>query len=229
MQKNGQQPHLLMYQCTKFLFYVRLTISLYMLETFEELPLYQWVIENKKRLGYLFLACVALILWVGRWQTQQTQQEQQQLFAMPQMLKTLQSTDSASTDQKIATIQQLHHSLKKYPHFAPFYDAPAAQLLLLQDHTPQALPFAEASLARASHQLPSAYTQYAQVSLALAQGNIAESLVDTENAYHSFTDKERSPALYAATVSRLAALHQIYGDKTKAKTLWEEWRRLQTK
>jgi hypothetical protein len=137
--------------------------------------------------------------------------------------------DSAVSQEALARLQQLMH---KHSELNAAYGGALAQLFLNQSQVEDALPYAEASLARVkSNDLPF-YAEYAATTLLISQQNYSQALANAQALQLKMEEHLSLPAdqrtfgeeLFALNLLRIGILQQSTGDVSGELKTWQTWK-----
>lgn len=193
-------------------------------ETLMDNPAIEWLMQNRRKIGYSALIVVLALILLYRlfaYRTEQTELEFTQAAKAFNQLNDPQKLESSLYDLELI--------LARYPELQAKYDGAIAQRLLNADEVPLAIPYAERALNRVSGETTPPYLDYSKTTLLIAQGKLEEalkqayalknSMLQTINAH---TAPDFGGTLYAFNLIRTALLEREFGHKAEERKGWDE-------
>ncbi|MEX1013082.1 MAG: hypothetical protein WDZ27_05260 [Waddliaceae bacterium] len=124
-----------------------------------------------------------------------------------------------TTDKIEESAAEMTSLLNRNPELQSKYDATVAQMLIGIGNENQAVPIARRALKRSQDASLKDYHDFAEVTLLIEQGNIAESLQKSKELKQTLTARSNL-ALY--NVFRIAVLEQKLGNREEEQRAWQD-------
>jgi hypothetical protein len=122
-----------------------------------------------------------------------------------------------------STFTPLEQLLQRHPELHGKFDGLIAQTFLSAGNGTKAMPFATATLERtaADHEAP--FRAYAQTTMLIAEGSMAEALKRSLALEQQLAGSKELPLLRGYNLVRLAILQQKIGDHSAELSAWQTW------
>lgn len=197
---------------------------------------FQWLVENRQHLPYIFVAVLALLFLTFKF-TSGRISEAESNYLLAENYFTILKKSIREEDDPEKTLNALEN-LKKitinYPELQSRYDGLIAQLLLAQGNQEQAQEFSLRTLNRTDKDQLSPYTHFTRTSLLIGEKNYQKAIEEAtllkgkleQEAQANMTREERNfgDVLYAYNLLRIAMLQKAMGNSKKELLAWKEWK-----
>lgn len=199
----------------------------------DEGRLTEWLALHGKTILYVLAGLVAALAIIFTLSSRHASQSEQDYIHAANDFAFLSSAndplDSTVAQEALARLQQL---MQNHPELHAAYDGALAQLFLNQSLTTEAIPYANATLARVkSNNLPF-YTEYAATTLLISQQDYQQALASAQVLQQKMEDAlalstDRHPfgeELFALNLLRIGILQQAVGDGAGELKTWQTWK-----
>lgn len=188
------------------------------LETLEDHPVYEWFKEHGQKLAYLILGLFLLLFIIYLWSHKSSAKTD------VDYMQSYQIFDSFQRDPSTEHLQALEELLKRNPDLHSKYDGIIAQILINNNLTTNAKPFAENTLQRVKKDNLPSYNEFAAISLLSAEGNDADALKRSTDLQPSLEAADLE-LLAAYNLLRQAMLQQKVGLLQEELASWQAWQK----
>lgn len=199
----------------------------------EEGLLTEWLALHGKTILYVLGGLVATLAIVFTLSSRHTSQSEQDYihaandFALISSAAT--SYDSPAAQEALTRLQQL---MQKHTELQAAYEAALAQILLNQSQVAEAIPYANATLARVQSNDLTFYTEYAATTLLISQQNYPQALANSQSLQQKMEENLSLPSdkrafgeeLFALNLLRIGILQQSVGDAAGELKTWQTWK-----
>lgn len=186
-------------------------------DTWTEIPLVQWVLNNGKSIAYWALIALLGLFIASRFISNFQQKAEKDFFQAEQSAAELNSPETLPQ-----AVQSLQEIMDRHPELNAKYDGLIAQALLSDKKVDEALPFADRTLLRVGNETPAPFLDYSKTTLFIEQGNYNEAL----NQAYKLKETALNPTLYAFNAIRIALLERELNNKEEEKKAWSEVEKL---
>lgn len=204
------------------------------LSFFDESTLTEWFTSNGKYLAYGVCALLVLLILIYRFSaTHNDASEQEYLKASNDFMTVIKTGDSTSpgTDATFINFKKL---MNNHPELHAIYDGALAQTLLNRGQVEEAIPFAEATLARTRVNHLAFYQDFAETTLLISTKKYEEALKnaialqdkmnEAINSTENQQERSFSEELFAVNLFRIGMLQQQLNDKLAEQQTWLLWK-----
>lgn len=195
-------------------------------EQVQQHPAFEWMMENRRYIPYLFIALLALIaigykLTSGRVAEAETNYQLAESYWM-QIQKNIGEVTGVSKQED--ALRQLREIVNEYPELQAKYDGLIAQLLLVHGLSDEAEPYAERTQLRTDETQSPAFKEFSDITLLIAKGDHEEALQQSLTLKEKLLTGDEPPLLLPYTMIRIAMLYQGTGQKDLESLAWDEWK-----
>ncbi len=202
-------------------------------ESIQQNPYFQWIVEKRNWLPYIFLALVVLFVLTFRFfSLQSSKTELDFIVAEKAFLEVKRSltgeVDEQTRDKAIETLQ---HLIARYPELNSKYNGQIAQILITQGLNNKAENFVQKSSTNLSKDEDMAYYLiFSNISQLIGQQKYKEAL---DTALHLKDQLLKLPEdsksdydnLFAYNLLRIAILQKEAGNPESELSAWSEWKK----
>ena len=194
-------------------------------EQVQQHPAFEWMMENRQYIPYLFIALLAVI-GIGYKLTSGSVAKAESNYQLAEGYWT-QIQRNISEETGIAkqedAINNLRSIVAEYPELSSKYDGILAQLLLAHGESEAAMPYAEQTEKRTAQTQDPLFKEFSDTTLLIAEGKLEEALQRSLNLKKKLLKQEGPPLLLPYSLIRIAMLHQGLGQDDLEVLAWDEW------
>lgn len=195
-------------------------------ETMRENPYFNWMIENRRSIPYVFLGILVLIMATYQFTSKQATKAETSYLLAENYLSVLQRNlqGEPHTADKEEALIKIKDITEEYPELQPRFDGLIAQLLLTQNNPEEAQKFAERNLSRISEDDLTSYSNFSKTTLLIAQEKYDAALQNALELKQTLLEEKANDALFAYNLLRIGMLQQTLGLHEAENMTWREWK-----
>lgn len=203
-------------------------------EEIRENPYFQWIVERRQAIPYVFLCILLLIIGTYKFTAGRAAKAESSYLLADNYFNVLhRSLREGQGESAQNALEKLKDITDNYPELHSRYDGPIAQLLLVQGNDTEAQELAERSLERTADEDLSFYVNFTRTSLLINNGEYESALEKAKSLKEKLIDQAESDtthrnfgdSLFAYNLLRIAMLEQEIASPEGELEAWEEWKR----
>ncbi len=208
-------------------------------DTLKETPAFEWLMENRKSVPYIFLIILSLIVIGYKLTSNRAAKAETNYLQAEYAFNLLQESiqNPSKSSEREGALVQLRSIVATYPELESKYDGVVAQLLLAQNQLNEALPFAERALNRTKQDQLEFYHEFSQITLLVSGAQQSEALrrsialkeqmmQKAEKYPIGSEERDYGDLLYGFNLIRIGLLSQGLNETSNEINAWKEWNRL---
>lgn len=195
-------------------------------EQIQQHPAFEWVMEHRQYIPYVFISLLALIV-IGYKLTSGSAAKAESNYQLAEGYWTqIQRNigEEASLNKQEDALRELQAITNDYPELRSKYDGIITQILLVHGESEAAMPYAQRTEARTSSTQDSLFKDFTHTTLLVAQGKHQEALQTSLELKEKLLEQTEPSLLLPYTLIRIAMLYQGMGQKDLEILAWDEWK-----
>lgn len=194
------------------------------LDSWDEVPMIDNLLQYRKQLLIGALVVAALILGIYKYTSTRNQEAAVDYLNADRLFSSfIDNSIDAESNQR--DLKQLEQILARYPNLHAKYDGQIAQTLINRSQIDEALPFATLAIARTNAENKPYYSDYSATTLVIGEKKYAEALqqalaLQKEIASPRADETHVGDTLLAFNLLRIAMLQQQLGLKSEERATW---------
>lgn len=184
----------------------------------------EWLSANKKNILIGFIILFVLLIFSYRILAQRTVNAESDYVSAQIIFNHIQ--ESAPSGELLQDqLTELSAIIHRHPELGAKYDAPLAEMLLIEGQAAQAAPYAKSVFARTKADDLAFYRSFGETSLLIAAGDhqkAYEKAKELKQQLDQDTSHRYGAVLYGYNLIRLASLEQALGLTEEENKTWDE-------
>lgn len=199
----------------------------------EESPWVQYLLLHGRNILYALLALIIAGIIVYQFTATREMQKETDYWTAEKDFRLL--LNPSSEMAKNDPVNELKAMIDQHPQLHAKYDGRVAQILINRGELAEAMPFAQSAIARTHAINEPFYSDYAQTTLLIMQGQYDQALANARAMQAKMIEQRKQvepeqlefgDTLYALNLLRLGILQQQLGLGDEELKTWQEWKSL---
>jgi len=213
--------------------------KLELLDEIKESTYFQWLVDNRQSIPYVFIATIILIAIAFKFTSGKASRAESNYLLAENYFVLLNRSlhEEAESDNVLTSLDKLKEITTAYPELQSRYDGLIAQLLIAMNNPQEAKEFADRSLERTAQDNLTVYNNFSKTTLLIAEGAYNQALTESKSLKNnllqssspfSFQGDEAqsfTANLFAYNLLRIAMLEKEAGTPDGEIKAWKEWKR----
>ena len=209
------------------------------LDEVKESSYFQWLIDNRQSIPYVFIATIILIAVAFKFTSGKTSRAESNYLLAENYFMMLNRSiqEEAEPESTLTYLEKLKGITDSYPELHSLYDGMIAQLLIAMDKPGEAKEYVIRSLERTSRDNLYPFNKFSRNTLLIAEGAYDQALIESKSLKDTLLHDLKIPSseeslnpnffanLFAYNLLRIAMLEKEVGSSKSEQEAWDEWKK----